>query len=93
MLKLHGVAISNYYNMVKQSLLEKGLPFEEVFQPPGQQADFLRLVELVSRQLYHWDPFADYPGLRAWQARMLGREHSQRVLAEQRQALATFRAA
>ncbi|PSJ47798.1 glutathione S-transferase [Zobellella endophytica] len=214
MLKLHGVAISNYYNMVKQSLLEKGLPFEEVFQPPGQQAGFLAhspmgkipllqteqgylteslaimeyleeirpvprlmpvapferarvrqlilmaqlyldaparrhldhvlfgtplsaeahgqvkselergmkalarlsngfpwlagagfsyadivllhslgLVELVSRQLYRWDPLADYPGLRAWQARMVGREHSQRVLTEQRQALATFRAA
>ncbi|QLF93159.1 glutathione S-transferase family protein [Pseudomonas sp. ABC1] len=30
MLKLHGFALSNYYNMVKLALLEKALPFEEV---------------------------------------------------------------
>lgn len=30
MLKLYGFCVSNYYNMVKLSLLEKGLPFEEV---------------------------------------------------------------
>ncbi|MFT0865440.1 glutathione S-transferase [Pseudomonas sp. CAM1A] len=30
MLKLHGFAVSNYYNMVKLALLEKGVPFEEV---------------------------------------------------------------
>lgn len=30
MLKLHGFAASNYYNMVKLALLEKGVPFEEV---------------------------------------------------------------
>jgi glutathione S-transferase len=30
MLKLHGFALSNYYNKVKLALLEKGLPFEEV---------------------------------------------------------------
>lgn len=41
MLRLHGVAVSNYYNMIKQSLLEKGIPFEEVSSPPSQQAAFL----------------------------------------------------
>lgn len=30
MLKLYGFSVSNYYNMVKLALLEKGLPFEEV---------------------------------------------------------------
>ena len=30
MFKLYGFAVSNYYNMVKLALLEKGLPFEEV---------------------------------------------------------------
>ncbi|QXH56774.1 glutathione S-transferase [Pseudomonas maumuensis] len=30
MLKLHGFAVSNYYNMVKLALLEKGVHFEEV---------------------------------------------------------------
>ena len=30
MLKLYGFAVSNYYNMVKLALLEKGVPFEEV---------------------------------------------------------------
>ncbi|MCU0116993.1 glutathione S-transferase [Pseudomonas sp. B2M1-30] len=42
MLKLYGFAVSNYYNMVKLALLEKGLPFEEVtFYPtptPESQA-------------------------------------------------------
>jgi glutathione S-transferase len=31
MLALHGSPISNYYNKVKLALLEKGLPFEEVY--------------------------------------------------------------
>lgn len=31
MLALHGSAISNYYNKVKLALLEKGVPFEEVY--------------------------------------------------------------
>ena len=30
MFKLHGFAVSNYYNMVKLALLEKGMEFEEV---------------------------------------------------------------
>jgi glutathione S-transferase len=30
MIELYGFAVSNYYNMVKLALLEKGLPFEEV---------------------------------------------------------------
>jgi glutathione S-transferase len=32
MLELHGFAVSNYYNKVKQALLEKGVPFTEVHQ-------------------------------------------------------------
>jgi glutathione S-transferase len=31
MLKLHGFAVSNYYNKVKLALLEKGMAFEEVY--------------------------------------------------------------
>lgn len=41
MLKLHGAPMSNYYNMVKVALLEKRLPFEEVFQPPTQDEPYL----------------------------------------------------
>lgn len=41
MLKLHGVALSNYYNIVKQAMLEKGISFEEVSVPPSQDADYL----------------------------------------------------
>lgn len=41
MLKLHGVAISNYYSMVKLALLEKGIDFEEVRTPPSQDPEFL----------------------------------------------------
>jgi len=35
MLALHGSAISNYYNKVKLALLEKGVPFEEVYTDVG----------------------------------------------------------
>jgi len=36
MYRLHGFSLSNYYNLVKLTMLEKGLPFEEVqvFPPP-----------------------------------------------------------
>src|SRR5690606_9540899 len=34
-LKLHGFAVSNYYNVVKAALLEKGLAFEEVLVYPS----------------------------------------------------------
>ena len=38
MLKLYGFSVSNYYNMVKLALLEKGLSFEEVtFYPTPTQ--------------------------------------------------------
>jgi len=40
MIKLHGFQVSNYYNMVKFALLEKGLDFEEVQVMPSQEADF-----------------------------------------------------
>ncbi|MCW8193402.1 glutathione S-transferase family protein [Proteobacteria bacterium 005FR1] len=41
MLKLYGFPISNYYNMVKMALLEKGIDFEEVHAKPSQESDFL----------------------------------------------------
>ena len=41
MLKLHGFSVSNYYNMVKLALLEKGIPFEPVDVHGGQRDDFL----------------------------------------------------
>jgi len=40
-LKLCGFAASNYYNKVKLALLEKGLPFEEVFTYPSATDAFL----------------------------------------------------
>lgn len=43
MLKLHGFAVSNYYNMVKLALLEKGVPFEEVLFFAGQTPDALNV--------------------------------------------------
>lgn len=42
MIKLYGFPVSNYYNMVKLALLEKGLDFEEVITRPNQQDDFLQ---------------------------------------------------
>jgi glutathione S-transferase len=41
MIKLHGTPLSNYYNMVKHALLEKGLAFEEVAVRPSQEPAFL----------------------------------------------------
>ncbi len=41
MVKLYGFPISNYYNMVKMTLLEKGMAFEEVLVRPSQEADYL----------------------------------------------------
>ena len=43
MLKLYGFCVSNYYNMVKLALLEKGLPFEEVLFFPGPSAEALAI--------------------------------------------------
>lgn len=41
MLKLYGFAVSNYYNVVKTALLEKGLEFEEVLVFPSADEDYL----------------------------------------------------
>lgn len=43
MLKLYGFSVSNYYNMVKHALLEKGLPFEEVPFYPDQTPESLTI--------------------------------------------------
>lgn len=41
MLKLHGFAVSNYFNMVRMALMEKGAPFEIIETYPSQEAAFL----------------------------------------------------
>ena len=41
--KLYGFSVSNYYNMVKLALLEKGLPFEEVTFYPTQTPESLAI--------------------------------------------------
>jgi len=43
MLKLYGFPVSNYFNMVKLALLEKGVPFETVIIHPSQDADYLAI--------------------------------------------------
>ncbi|HSC82604.1 MAG TPA: glutathione S-transferase [Pseudomonas sp.] len=43
MLKLHGFAVSNYYNMVHLALLEKGLAFETVTVYGSQDEAFLAI--------------------------------------------------
>ena len=40
MIKLYGFPVSNYFNMVKLALLEKGLAFEEVAARPSQEGEF-----------------------------------------------------
>ena len=39
MIRLHGFAISNYYNKAKMVLLEKGVPFEEVYTATGNPTE------------------------------------------------------
>lgn len=41
MLKLYGFSVSNYFNMVKMTLLEKGIPFEIVTTLPSQEEEYL----------------------------------------------------
>ncbi|MFP6681254.1 MAG: glutathione S-transferase family protein, partial [Gammaproteobacteria bacterium] len=41
MIKIHGVAISNYFNSVKLALVEKDIAFEEVSVFPSQEPDVL----------------------------------------------------
>jgi len=41
MIKLYGFPMSNYFNVVKATLLEKGLPFDVVLTRPSQEADYL----------------------------------------------------
>lgn len=40
MIKLYGFSVSNYYNVVKAVLLEKGLEFEEVFTRGSSDEDY-----------------------------------------------------
>jgi glutathione S-transferase len=40
-MKLYGFPISNYYNMVKMVLLEKGMSFEEIIVRPSQDSEML----------------------------------------------------
>jgi glutathione S-transferase len=42
-MKLYGAPLSNYFNMVKHALLEKGLEFEEVELRPSQDPGFLKM--------------------------------------------------
>tara|TARA_R110002110_G_scaffold179478_1_gene384953 strand:+ start:1054 stop:1674 length:621 start_codon:yes stop_codon:yes gene_type:complete len=42
MIKLYGFTISNYFNMAKMALIEKGIDYEFVDVRPSQEADFLK---------------------------------------------------
>jgi glutathione S-transferase len=67
-LKLCGFAASNYYNKIKQQLLEKGVPFEEVLAWSSQDEAFLArspmgkvpFVEVDGRTLTESQAIAEY---------------------------------
>ncbi|MEH6469839.1 MAG: glutathione S-transferase family protein, partial [Halopseudomonas sp.] len=40
-MKLFGIPLSNYYNIVKLALLEKQIDFDEVHAPPSQEKEFI----------------------------------------------------
>jgi glutathione S-transferase len=46
MFKLYGAPISNYYNIAKLAMLEKGLDFEEIHRMPSQSEEFLAISPL-----------------------------------------------
>jgi len=54
MIKLYGFPISNYYNMVKMALLEKGMEFEEVIVKPSQEDIFLVKSPMGKVQCILW---------------------------------------
>ena len=41
MIKLYGFRVSNYYNMLRWAMLEKGIEFEEVHAMPSQDPEYL----------------------------------------------------
>ena len=41
MIKLHGIGASNYYSLAKACVMEKGMAFEEIVDPPSQDEDYL----------------------------------------------------
>lgn len=56
MLKLYGFPLSNYYNKVKLALLEKGVPFEEVwvgFRDGGRQSEMSPLGKVPYIETEH----------------------------------------
>lgn len=46
MLKLHGFAVSNYFNMVRMALAAKGIEYEVVQRFPSQDEDWLSISPL-----------------------------------------------
>lgn len=56
MFRLHGFAVSNYYNKVKVALLEKGAPFEEVLNTISRDDAMLAMSPLGKV------PFAEVDG-------------------------------
>lgn len=55
MIRLHGFPISNYYNKVKMALLEKGVPFEEVFVRPSQDEAVTAVSPMGKIPYIEWD--------------------------------------
>lgn len=64
-MKLHGVPLSNFYNMAKHALLEKGAPFEEVVTPPSQEPAFLAMSPMGKVPMLETDdgPLTEVPAI------------------------------
>jgi glutathione S-transferase len=55
MIRLHGFPVSNYYNKVKLALLEKGVPFEEVYVRPSQDEKVTAVSPMGKIPYVEWD--------------------------------------
>ncbi len=64
-MKLHGVPLSNFYNMAKHSLLEKGADFEEIVTAPSQEPSFLAMSPMGKVPMLETDegPLTEAPAI------------------------------
>jgi len=64
-MKLHGVPLSNFYNMAKHSLLEKDVAFKEVVTAPSQEPAFLSMSPMGKVPMLETDdgPLTEVPAI------------------------------
>ncbi|MCB1051125.1 MAG: glutathione S-transferase family protein [Acidobacteria bacterium] len=91
-MKLYGLGVSNYYNVAKLGLLEKGLEFDEVETRPNQEEWFLALsplgkmpaLQFGEHSLSESQAILHYLEALKPEPRLLQRPNCQRIAADQK---------